>query len=126
PYAESRISPREGSCSRRGWGGGWRLGVAGLREDGAGARGLDELGVLTEHALGELRGQRLPALAAGGELGVVHELVERLVRDVEPDPVAAADEGDGAGVDGLGRDVADARTGGPAGEPAVGEEQDVL
>ena len=50
----------------------------------------------------------------------------RRVRDVEPDPVAVADERDRAAVDRLRRDVADAQPGRAAGEPAVGEQQHVL
>ena len=70
--------------------------------------------------------ERRPALAARGELGLVDEHLERAAGDVEPDPVAVADERDRSAVDRLGRDVADAEAGRAAGEPAVGEQQDVL
>ena len=48
------------------------------------------------------------------------------VVEVEPDPVAVADERDRAAVGRLGGDVADAQPGGAAGEAAVGEQQHVL
>src|SRR4051794_10758160 len=94
--------------------------------DGTVCRRLDDLGVLPEHSAGVLRLVRCPALVADGELVVVDGDVKSLVRDVELDPVAIADECDGAAVDRLGGDVADAEPGRATGETTVGEEQHVL
>ena len=87
---------------------------------------MDQLGVLGQHALGELGRQRLPAHLAGFELGLVHQQVEAAGGDVHADPVAVLDEGDGTAVDRFRRDVADAQAGGAAGEAAVGQQQDIL
>ncbi len=59
-----------------------------------------------------------PPASAGGELLLVHQEIENTVRDVEPDLVAVAHERDGSGIDGFGGDVADAQSGGAAGEAA--------
>src|SRR5690625_1313547 len=115
---ESSIPAAGIELSAMGWGG--------LLEDRAAGGRLHELGGLAQHTLGELRSQRAPALLAGLPHGGCDQEDERLVGDVEADPVAIADEGDGAAVDRLGCHVADTQSGGPAGEPAVGEEQDVL
>src|SRR5690606_25113298 len=108
----SRISPER---VRRGAGPA-RSSSAG---DGTLARRLHELGVLAEHAVGELRGLRGPALGPAGQFVGLHVELERPVRDVQGDPVAVLDEGNRSAVRRLGSDVADARTGGAAGEPAI-------
>ena len=94
--------------------------------DRALGRGPDKLRVLAEHPGGVARRQRLPALAAAGQLGVVDQQVQRAGGEVEPDPVAVAHEGDRPAVGRLGGDVADAQARRPPGEAAVGEQQDVL
>src|SRR3712207_2563970 len=88
--------------------------------------GADELGVLGEHAAGVAGLRRGPALAAAGQLLLVDQQVEGPGGEVEADAVAVPDEGDRPAVGGLGRDVTDAQSRRPAGEPAVGEEEDVL
>src|SRR5690348_10319986 len=97
-----------------------------LAADGSVGRRLNHLGVLAEHAAGVLRRVRGPAFLAGGELGVVDGDLKGLVGDVEGDRVTVPHEGDRPAVHGLGRDVADAETGGATGEAAVGDQQDVL
>ncbi len=67
-----------------------------------------------------------PSLSPRFHFLLVDQHVEQAVRDVETDPVAVADEGDGAAVDGLRGDVPDAQPGGTTGESSVGEQQDVL
>src|SRR5436190_5210240 len=99
---------------------GWSAG------DGSDACGLHEPRILREHPGPVPRRRRGPLLPALRELVVVDEQVERAGGDVEADPVAVAHEGDRPAVGGLGRDVADAQAGRPAGEPAVGEQEDLL
>jgi hypothetical protein len=73
-------------------------------------------------ALGQRGERRPPAL----ELLLVDEQVERAVRDVDPNPVTGGHEADRAAVDGLRCHVADAQACRAAGEPAIGDEHDVL
>ena len=72
------------------------------------------------------RRQWSETLTAGSELVGINQHVQGAVGDVEPDPVAVAQEGDRPAVDSLGCDVPDAQAGGAAGEPAVGQQQHVL
>ncbi len=60
--------------------------------------------------------------AALGEFGVGEVDAEDALGDVDLDGVALLDQGDSAGLGCLGRDVADAEAGVPAGEAAVGDE----
>src|SRR5699024_11723502 len=96
---------------------------AGIRsaEHGSVRGGAHELDVLAEHTLGKGGRKRLPPVLAAGELLVVHEQIEGLVRHIEADLVAVADERDRPTVDGLGGDVPDAQAGGSPGDAAVGE-----
>src|SRR5688500_1936975 len=93
--------------------------------DGALCRRAHQLGVLREHAARVARSRRGPALPAAGQLGLVDQEIQRARREVQADPVTVLDEGDRSAVGRLRRDMPDAQTGGAAGEPAVGQEQDV-
>src|SRR5690554_6528418 len=83
---------------------------------------------------GDLAGARLggfPALgvlpgAALSQLLVGHQQVDAALRDVDEDPVAVADQADGAGGRRLRRDVADRQARSAAGEAAVGDQAAVL
>jgi hypothetical protein len=60
--------------------------------------------------------------AALGEFRVGDVEAEDALGDVDLDGVALFDEGDGAGLGRLGRDVADAEAGAAAGEATVGDQ----
>ena len=76
--------------------------------DGASVGPRREAGVLGEDAAGVAGLGELPLGPPLGEGGLVDEQVDGVLHHVDDDAIALGHEGDGAAVDGLGRNVADA------------------
>src|SRR3954447_21270411 len=89
----------------------WLRKIGESAADGAVRGRLHHLGVLAEDAAGVLRLVGSPAVPTGGGPGVLDGDIQGAVGHVEGDLVTVAHEGDRAGVDGLGGDVAHAQAG---------------